>query len=218
MITTTSSFTRFIKGTLLAMLLLMPTMAHAAKEAYAVFHSGMLEFYYDENRSTMKYKYTYVYDIPEQGDPGWKDWQVHIKSVNFDSTFVDYRPKSCHAWFYEATDLKAVGGIEYLNTSEVTDMYGMFYNCRCLTSVNVSHFNTEKVTDMSFMFNDCNQLTSLDVSNFNTANVTNMRNMFKGCWGVTSLNTKNFDTKNVTNMCEMFNKCKALESVDLSSN
>ena len=217
MITTTSSFTRFIKGTLLAMLLLMPTMAHAAKEAYAVFHSGMLEFYYDENRSTMKYKYTYVYDIPEQGDPGWKDWQVYIKSVNFDSTFVDYRPKSCHAWFYEATDLKAVGGIEYLNTSEVTDMYGMFYNCRCLTSVDVSHFNTEKVTDMSFMFNDCNQLTSLDVSNFNTANVTNMRNMFKGCWGVTSLDTKNFDTKNVTNMCEMFNKCKALESVDLSS-
>ena len=60
-------------------------------------------------------------------------------------------------------------------------MQKMFYNCRSLTSLDLSHFYTEKIKDMSEMFYNCASLTSLDISNFNTRNVVNMSKMFKGC-------------------------------------
>ena len=103
------------------------------------------------------------------------------------------------------------------NTTNVTDMFGMFKNCRSLTSLDVSNFNTSNVTNMSYMFYGCRSLTSLDVSNFNTSNVTNMGSMFDGCSGLTSLDLSNFNTSNVTDMIYMFYGCSGLTSLDLSN-
>ena len=102
------------------------------------------------------------------------------------------------------------------NTSKVTDMNGMFYNCSGLTSLDVSSFDTSKVTDMKVMFCECIGLTSLDVSNFDTSNVTNMIGMFSGCSGLTSLDLSNFNTSKVTNMYGMFDGCSGLTSLDVS--
>ena len=49
-------------------------------------------------------------------------------------------------------DLKNLTNINYLtkcDTSRMTSMYEMFYNCRSLTSLDLSKFNTSKVKDMS---------------------------------------------------------------------
>ena len=102
------------------------------------------------------------------------------------------------------------------NTSKVTDMSIMFYDCRGLTSLDVSNFDTSNVTDMSYMFDNCNSLTSLDLRNFNTSNVNNMSLMFTNCRSLTSLDLSNFDTSNVTNMSSVFNGCTSLTSLDLS--
>ena len=103
------------------------------------------------------------------------------------------------------------------NTSNVTDMNGMFRDCRGITSLVLSGWNTSKVTDMNGMFNYCRNLTSLDVSNFDTSKVTNMNSMFYGCRGITSLDLSNFNTSNVTNMRNMFNGCTNLTSLDVSN-
>ena len=50
-------------------------------------------------------------------------------------------------------------------------------------------------------FFDCKKLTSIDLSNFNTRNVTDMNNMFYNCKRLTSLNLNGFDTSNVNDMC-----------------
>ena len=101
------------------------------------------------------------------------------------------------------------------NTSQVTDMSSMFYNCQSITSLNVSGFNTTNVTNMSNMFLNCFALTNLDVSGFNTSNVTSMQGMFQGCLALTSLNVSGFNTTNVTNMSNMFFECR-LTSLDVS--
>ena len=102
------------------------------------------------------------------------------------------------------------------NTSNVTDMNGMFSGCKVLTSLDVSNFNTSNVTNMNDMFSYCSGLTSLDVSNFNTSNATNMQSMFDNCRILTSLDVSNFNTSNVTDMSYMFAFCGSLTSLDLS--
>ncbi|EJU4184932.1 InlB B-repeat-containing protein [Listeria monocytogenes] len=92
-------------------------------------------------------------------------------------------------WRSVATSLD----LSNLDTSNVTDMFGMFSYCAA-TSLDVSNFDTSNVTNMEAMFYDC-AATSLDVSNFDTSNVVEMRTMF--CYSaVTSLDLSNFDTSN----------------------
>jgi surface protein len=57
----------------------------------------------------------------------------------------------------------------------------MFADMGKLTELDVSGVDTSNVTDMAGMFNECSELTSLDVSGFDTSNVENMAGMFAGC-------------------------------------
>ena len=139
-----------------------------------------------------------------------------IKQVIFDSSYSIARPQSTACWFAEAVSLKEIHGIEYLNTSNVTSMQSMFYDCRSLTNLDVSHFITSNVQMMALMFFNCKNLTSLDVSNFDTKNVTNMLAMFVGCSSLTYLDVRGFDTSNVTDMSDMFEGCNGLTNLDVS--
>ena len=103
------------------------------------------------------------------------------------------------------------------NTSNITDMGSMFFDCKGLTSLDLSGWNTSKVTRMNGMFSSCARLTSLDVSSFKTSSVTNMNQMFNNCSGLTSLDLRNFNTSNVTDMGSMFDGCSGLTSLDLSN-
>ena len=119
--------------------------------------------------------------------------------------------------FSNFTKLESIEGLEYLDTSQVTDMGMMFNSCSNLTSLNLSNFDTSQVTDMSMMFNSCSNLTSLNLSNFDTSQVTDMSMMFNSCSNLTSLNLSNFDTSQVTDMSMMFNSCSNLTSLNLSN-
>ena len=150
--------------------------------------------------------------------PGWMKHTFDITKVVFDTSFANARPTSCYKWFFWCEKLNQVEGIKNLNTKEVTDMADMFYECRDLSSLDVSGFNTEKVTDMSGMFYECISLKLLDVAKFNTANVKSMSNMFYRCYNLDLLNVTNFNTANVTNMQGMFSGCSALTTIYASDN
>ena len=122
---------------------------------------------------------------------------------------------SCSLFKYLG-NLKTIQGLENLDTSQVTDMSEMFYNCMGLTSLNLSNWDTSQVTDMSLMFYNCVGLTSLDLSNWNTSQVTNMDSMFRDSFRLISLNLSNWDTSQVTNMYKMFSNCNYLTSLNLS--
>ena len=80
------------------------------------------------------------------------------------------------------------------DTTNVTDMSGMFYYCRSLNNLpDISKWNTTNVTNMSSMFSWCISLNNLpDISKWNTTKVTNMSDMFYGC---NSLNKNKIPTK-----------------------
>ena len=147
----------------------------------------------------------------------WKNPNVtNVTKVVFDPAFANARPTNCNEWFQNYVNLTSIEGIEYLNTSQVTDMHNMFYNCYHLQTTDFSGFDTRKVKDMSNMFYNCGSLKSLDISNFNTSEVTNMRNMFYHCIGLTSLDLSHFNTSKVSIMISMFQLCSNLLSVNLS--
>ena len=153
------------------------------------------------------------------GTPDWV-WQnpnvTNVTKVVFDPAFANARPTNCNEWFQNYVNLTSIEGIEYLNTSQVTDMHNMFYNCYHLQTTDFSGFDTRKVKNMSNMFYNCGSLKSLDISNFNTSEVTNMRGMFYHCIGLTSLDLSHFNTSKVSIMISMFQSCFNLLSVNLS--
>lgn len=95
---------------------------------------------------------------------------------------------------------------------EVTSLRAMF-TAKEIETLNLSNFDTSQVTDMGSMFYECRALTTLDVSNFDTSQVTNMTGMFHGCRKFKSLDVSNFDTSNVTSMIDMFSSCSSLTTV-----
>ena len=97
--------------------------------------------------------------------------------------------------------------VPFFDTSALTDMSSMFYNCSNLTSVPL--FDTSNVTTMKGMFYSCDNLTS--VPQFDTSKVTIMQEMFSGCSNLTSI--PQFDTSKVTHMGYMFGHCSSLTSV-----
>ena len=141
----------------------------------------------------------------------------NIKNVIFEESFNTYTPTSLKEFFRDCTGLNEITGLKYLNTAEVTDMSYMFWNCRNLSSLDLTNFNTTKVENMFGMFFDCENLSSLVISNFNTANVTDMSNMFYLCKNLSSLDIPNFNTANVTDMSYMFDMCNILTELNLSN-
>ena len=104
-----------------------------------------------------------------------------------------------------------------IDTSQVTNIIGMFQSCSNLATLDLSSFNTSNVTDMNSMFWGCGNLTTLDLSSFNTSKVTNIGHMFSNCSSLTTLDLSNFNTRKVTNMNYMFDACSKINKLYLSS-
>ena len=117
--------------------------------------------------------------------------------------------------FFE--NLTEIEGLNQVDTSEVTSMQRMFYDCVNLSSLDLSNFNTTKVTNMNEMFKYGYSLTSLDLSNFDTAKVTDMSYMFASNKSLTSLDLSNFDTAKVVDMTRMFMNSTNLKTLNISS-
>lgn len=190
------------------------------------FGSRQILTFYNDHQRLSHSEITYGIEIIESSNffmnvgPEWyipdDNEYSNINGVVFDPSFASARPKNTYNWFAKMRFLDDITGIEYLNTSEVTNMANMFKGCINLTAIDLSHFNTSKVTDMEYMFQDCQQLLQLDLSHFNTSNVTNMEGMFDGCQRLSQLDVTNFNTSNVTNMEYMFHDCQRLLQLDLS--
>ena len=227
---------------LLMLMLLQPAMAQAqTRIMYARLdrETQTLTLYYDTN----------FVEGNDQGishSPLWQqlDERKKIKSVVFDESFKDARPKDCGAWFWLFEALTTIEHLDYLNTSEVDDMRLMFSSCASLETLDLSSFNTEKVkymyamfdgaknlrsiklpkgfigssvTDLNATFKGCESLTELDLSGSNSENVKDMKAMFYGCRALSKLDLTDFKTGQVITMENMFCICSTLETLDVSS-
>ena len=192
------------------------TIEEMPVEAYAQYDNGTLTFYYDNLKQSREGT---SYHVPSASS-GWEDtaWWADgkcplITKVVFDPSFALYQPKSTASYFRELNNLTSIEGWENLNTSEVTNMHGMFMNTKLADgkSPDLSLFDTRNVTDMGEMFSGCG-FTNIDLTSFDTRNVTRMNGMFDGT-NFYALDLSSFDTGNVTSMITMFNNCKNLHTI-----
>lgn len=196
---------------------LFPIFA-SAQEPYAVMIDGntAIEFRYDNEKAARGGMDIGPFSKAE--DRPWHSLAEGVYSVIFDESFANCTSiTSTDYWFFGCRNLDYIGGLEYLNTTNITGMGSMFWFCSSLTSLDLSNFNTASVTDMGMMFYGCSSLTSLNVNNFNTTNVETMYLMFASCSSLTSLDVSNFNTSNVEKMSSMFEGCSGLTSLDLSN-
>lgn len=122
----------------------------------------------------------------------------------------------CYSGFNTGEGMKILSIDKWnIDTSNVTNIYGMFMDCKKLKQVDLRGFNTSNVTNMESLFTNCTSLVSADLSDFNTENVTSMDYMFDGCYSLASLGVSNFNTINVTSMRKTFRKCNNLTELDL---
>lgn len=209
---------RSVLPLLLMFMLFQPLTALARRTMYGRLNTDTqtLTIYYDDN--WQKGDFT----ISSYSSPNWRydiDFKelAKIKTVVFDPSFKDARLKDCSWWFSGFKGLTTITHLEYLNTSQVTNMQYMFSNCESLEALDLSTFNTENVTNMSNMFYYCKSLKSLNLSSFNTSKVNYMGSMFHDCESLTALNLSSFNTENISDYEYMFHCCKSLTALDLSS-
>lgn len=209
---------RSVLPLLLMLMLFQPLTALARRTMYGRLNTDTqtLTIYYNDN--WQKGDFT----IPSYSTPYWRydiDYKelAKIKTVVFDPSFKDARLKDCSWWFSGFKGLTTITHLEYLNTSQVTNMQYMFSNCESIETLDLSTFNTENVTNMSNMFYYCKSLKSLNLSSFNTSKVNYMGSMFSDCESLTALDLSSFNSKEILNTSCMFTSCIALKTIDLSS-
>jgi surface protein len=120
--------------------------------------------------------------------------------------------------FYDCRELTSIdlSGFNFFN---VKDLSSMFYGCSNLeTLILPSNGKASNVTDFSFMFYECGKLTSIDLSNISFINAQKLPFMFFNC---SSLIEIKFPTeekaKNIKDFQGMFFYCQSLTSIDLSN-
>ena len=152
---------------------------------YAVFNEdlGTLTFYFDSRINDrdgdiygMGYAMNEYYGEETPEWTGELTWEVY--RVIFDESYSNARPKRMDYWFSELPSLLSIEGLEYLNTSAVTTMKGLFNGCTSLNYVDLSRFNTSAVTDMSSMFAETKGLFSVDLTHFDMTKVKDVTRMF----------------------------------------
>ena len=153
-------------------------------EPYALLSDDgkVLSIYYDDMKSS--HIILNMISIDEgfmYNNIGWPyGTSQTVTTVIFDPSFADCRLKNLNSMFRGFTKLSNINGIEYLNTSEVTDMYLMFAYCYELKNIDLSNFNTSNAVRMYGMFEYCTSLTALDLSSFNTSKLRDISCMFYG--------------------------------------
>ena len=164
---------------------LLPILA-SAQEPYAILidDGTALEFRYDDQKSAYRDAMS-VGPFTSMDQVPWHAYNESIISVVFNDSFANCTSITSTAlWFAFLSNLHEIVGIQYLNTSNVTDMYGMFWECWSLSRLDLTHFYTGSVTDMGSMFAGCRALTTITVgSGWSTSSLfgSGSLGMFEGC-------------------------------------
>ena len=126
-----------------------------------------------------------------------------IDVSNIDS-FYNYKKNK---GIFQGTQFKYID-ISKWDVSNVTDMSGMFYECKELKSVgDISKWDVSKVESMISVFAHCEKLASVgDLSNWNVSNVTNMYSMFYDC-KLFNQDLSEWNVSNVTVPYGIFDNC-----------
>ena len=118
--------------------------------------------------------------------------------------------------FYECDCLSKINMSNEWNTSDLEAINGMFCGCKLLENVpDISKWVTNKITDLNRMFERCESLVKLpDISKWKVENVKSMKDMFNGCESLESLpDLSKWKTNKLETISSMFENCRNLKDL-----
>lgn len=161
------------------------------------------------------------YPTPVKGytvlDPATDMYTLYIFTEGIDSKIL--LPSNCYNMFIKVRKIRDLSGLEYWDTSQVTNMKQMFKDLALYSNTTadtpidmtpIQNWDTSSVTDMEGMFFNSNSqrvyYTGFDLSNWDLSNVTKMNDMFRGSYN-THLSEIMFggELTSVTTMQNIFN-------------
>ena len=148
-------------------------------------------------------------------------WEAHLWDINY---IVFTGPVTAgpalQGLFGGLLQLRSIEGLEYLDTSNVTDMFELFDGTWNLQDLDITMLDTGNVIDMSWMFFTSG--ATVNLSGIDTGNVRYMRGMFGSSQpsaatlrSATVIGLSDLNVKNVTDMSYMFLR-SVIEDIDLS--
>ena len=157
--------------------------------------------------------YTSIEDVP------WYKEDVSYLLIANVTIEEIIQPLNTAYWFAGIAD--TVFNLENLDTSQVENMEGMFYQSNSGATkfeADLSNFDTSNVTDMSHMFYGAGEVNGFLVSGlekWDTSKVEDMSYMFcgAGSYGGINSNISTWNTSNVTDMSHMFEDAGADDSI-----
>ncbi|WP_125590858.1 BspA family leucine-rich repeat surface protein [Companilactobacillus jidongensis] len=138
-----------------------------------------------------------------------------VTSISFDGKVTASSDVS--GLFYNFNKVTSIDNLTDFDTSNVTNMSGLFDLDRSLKSLDLSNMDTRKVTSMYSMFNDNEVLASIKFGeNFKGDSLTDAEGMFQGCHLLPSLDLSNFKTPLLQYVDEMFWGMSRATNLDVS--
>lgn len=123
------------------------------------------------------------------------------------------------AMFANDEKLTTITGLDKLDTSKTTSMFGVFENCKSLPDdelAQIADWDVSKVTNFDYMFNHVDSATTIPVSKWDTSSATTMFAMFENNNKLTSLDVSGFKMGKVEDASYMFTNDSALTTLDVS--
>ena len=141
--------------------------------------------------------------------------------------------------FSNFSNVSEIVGLENINTSNVTNMAGMFEYDSSLSTLDLSMWDTSNVNNMSGIFSNLSGLTELNISNWDLSSIQSGSHLFSSTSSLNTVNMSNFtfptdssyffsgvsnlsnltltgaNTDHVTNMSYMFAGLNSLTTLDL---
>ena len=135
-----------------------------------------------------------------------------IETDNFDVS----RVKLAKFMFRQCEKLQTLNTTGW-DTSNITDMYGVFYQCYALAKITgIESWDTSAVTTMRGLFRQCGVSGDLDLSAWDVSNVTSMQQLFYLAPNLVNFDAEGWDTGACTEMNYMFAQCSNLKTVNAS--
>ena len=108
----------------------------------------------------------------------------------------------------------ALKSVKIVGMSSITNCQNAFSNATNLESVDLTEFDSSNVTDMSYMFYNCSSIKTMNLTgSFDVSKVTNFSGTFYNCSSLTDLNITTWQTNSATTFNSMFRNCSSLEHI-----
>ena len=170
-------------------------------EDIALFEETNPHFAWQDDQYKVSEENKALYLLDDPNPSSYKD--------NPNVTFIP--KKNMESYFainYGFKDMKYIKGIPLYDTSNISDMLGLFQNCTNLTTIPL--LDTSKFRRINSMFSGCTNLTT--IPKIDTSGCTDMYSAFQNCTGLTTIPL--LDTSHVTaRMMSMFSGCTNLTTI-----